>query len=268
MFQNNKNNKNNNNRSSIYNFKLKRPNNNNDNNRRNNAGGDSKTNDTNTVILQYIGSFLLLMVVIGAIYTSISYYYYYISSCYSKMEFIEYLKNNVVMDADLCDKMQKPSENILQELGLDKEEVYMVNNQIYTYDNAACKCASLNGRLATKAELTDAYNKGMTTCNYGWLDNNNAMFVVNKKAWNKMNNKERESCRAPGINGGHFPNSDLKFGVYCYGVKPPGQVVLPKSLQEEKVPYCEKKKTVDFIDETDNKDEIVSFNKQQWSTFD
>lgn len=265
MFQNNRKN---NNRSSIYDFKLKGPNN---NNNRNNAGGDTTGNNskTNMTILRYIGSLLLLMVVVGAIYTAISYYYYYTSSCYSKMEFMEYLKNNVVMDVDFCDKMQKPSESMLQELGLDKEEVYMINNQIYTYDNASCKCASLNGRLATKAELIDAYNKGMTTCNYGWLDNNNAMFVVNKKAWNKMNNKEREACRAPGINGGHFPNSDLKFGVYCYGVKPPGEVVLPKALQqEEKVPYCEKKKTVDFIDGTDNKDEVISFNKRQWSVFD
>ena len=41
---------------------------------------------------------------------------------------------------------------------LNEKEVFHISDQIYTYEEAKCKCASYNGRLATESEIVDAYN--------------------------------------------------------------------------------------------------------------
>ena len=48
-----------------------------------------------------------------------------------------------------------------------------------------------------------------------------------KMLYDKLQNgpkRLRNSCGSPGLNGGHFANPNLKFGVNCFGVKFPGKV--------------------------------------------
>jgi hypothetical protein len=128
--------------------------------------------------------------------------------------------------------------NLLSKLK-KKEEVYHLANQDYTYEQAKCKCESYGGKLATKSQLIDAYNKGANWCTYGWTDKQSAYYPVQQCDWDIINginerlpDKEKKYCGLPGINGGYFPNPILKFGVNCYGVKPEGELNKPKS------PYC------------------------------
>ena len=134
------------------------------------------------------------------------------------------------------------NNNIINEIENDIEkvfqhdEVFHIDNQDYTYDQAKCKCKAYGARLAKKDEVVEAYNKGANWCNYGWTEGQSAFYPVQKCYWDKMmeensrleDKSKMRFCGLPGVNGGYFDNSYLKFGVNCYGKKPEGKVVEPK----------------------------------------
>lgn len=77
-------------------------------------------------------------------------------------------------------------------------------------------------------------------------------------------------CGRPGINGGEF-NKNAKFGINCYGLKPPGYVKpvnIPKPpkpfppIPQPKVNVCANPQYQ--VSEQDN---ISAFNKQKWSSY-
>ena len=76
--------------------------------------------------------------------------------------------------------------------------------------------------MASYNEIEDAYNKGAEWCNYGWSDNQLALFPTQKKTYNTLQQiKGHENdCGRPGINGGYIANPHVKYGVNCYGHKP------------------------------------------------
>jgi hypothetical protein len=51
-----------------------------------------------------------------------------------------------------------------------------------------------------------------------------ALFPTQEASWNKLQKEidiqKRTKCGRPGVNGGYFDPA-TKFGVNCYGVKPP-----------------------------------------------
>ena len=61
--------------------------------------------------------------------------------------------------------------------------IIMVDGQNITpkIEEAKCKCASYNGRLATESEIVDAYNNGANWCTYGWTDGVKAFYPVQKE---------------------------------------------------------------------------------------
>jgi hypothetical protein len=77
--------------------------------------------------------------------------------------------------------------------------------------------------LATYDQIEDAYNNGAEWCNYGWSDGQMAFFPTQKDTWNKLQQTKnrKNDCGRPGVNGGYFANPLLRFGVNCYGKKPP-----------------------------------------------
>jgi len=145
----------------------------------------------------------------------------------------------------LVDRLREVDENevlLLKDpkINLDKKnEVFHIANQKYTYDQSRCKCAAYGAKLATKADLINAYNNGANWCTYGWTEDQSAFYPVQKCEWDKMmaenrrygpNQKNnRKYCGYPGLNGGYFANKDLRFGVNCYGIKPKNVMVRPKS---------------------------------------
>ena len=103
------------------------------------------------------------------------------------------------------------------------KEVFNVSNNLYTYDDAQAICKAYGARLANYEEIEEAYEAGAEWCNYGWSEGQMAYFPTQKKTWDSLQKDPatKHNCGRPGINGGFINNPYIKFGVNCYGVKPP-----------------------------------------------
>ena len=143
------------------------------------------------------------------------------------------------------------------------EEVFHISNQDYTYDQSKCKCKAYGARLATEAEIRQAYNNGADWCSYGWSQGQRAFFPTQQTSYQKLAKKHRFDCGRPGINGGFFSNPNLKFGVNCYGIKPAGKVVpLNKPNKNE---FCARRNNFQ-ADQVLETDEIAPFNEMTWNS--
>ena len=128
-----------------------------------------------------------------------------------------------------------------------------------------------NSELATYDQVESAYNNGAEWCNYGWSEGQMALFPIQKKTYDKLQKVEghEHDCGRPGINGGYFEDSNIKFGVNCYGVKPeinePSEKLMDNMTffpQSEK--DLEMKEKLDFL-KTKMDDLIISpFNVKKW----
>ena len=105
------------------------------------------------------------------------------------------------------------------------DQVFHISNQDYTYEDARCKCESYNAKLATYPQIVESYNKGADWCSYGWSEGQTAYYPTQKCNWKKKSKKEQEACGKPGINGGFFSDTKLRFGVNCFGKKPEGKII-------------------------------------------
>ena len=112
-----------------------------------------------------------------------------------------------------------------------KNEVYHVAGNNFTYSEAQAVCRAFGAKLATYEQIEQAYNDGADWINYGWSADQYAYFPLQKTTWQgiqdaiKANggqcpNQMLANVR-PGISGGYFANPNVRFGVNCYGVKPP-----------------------------------------------
>jgi hypothetical protein len=164
-----------------------------------------------------------------------------------------------------------PSEDVVPELKIEKE-VYNIPDNRYTYTDAKAICQAYGADLASYNQVEQAYNKGAEWCNYGWSDDQMALFPTQKKTWDRLQTIEghENDCGRPGINGGHISNPNVRFGVNCYGYKPfitpaeqnvmqntPIHPVSMKDIKlQEKVDYW-KKRIPEIL--------ISPFNKNSWS---
>lgn len=150
-------------------------------------------------------------------------------------------------------------------------EVFNVSNNKYNYTDAKAVCKAYKTRLATYTEVEDSYNAGGEWCNYGWSEDQMALFPTQTKTYNvlqKISGHEHD-CGRPGVNGGYINNSELKYGVNCYGIKP-DKTLLAEKLMENKELYPKSKqdieleKRVEFW-KTKLDDLLVSpFNHTKW----
>lgn len=103
-----------------------------------------------------------------------------------------------------------------------KKQVFNISNNIYSYKDAEAVCKALDSDLATYPQLVKAYRDGANWCNYGWTKGQLALYPTQKKEWLRLqdDDQDKDSCGKVGINGGYFENTDMLFGVNCYGVKP------------------------------------------------
>ena len=244
-----------------------------------NNGLKSVSNETQKIILS-IGKALLLVIILLIIVYLIYYTSkYYSIQCENKIPLYQYLTNfgnqsfcilnpnimNTVMDENEnnMNNHENDDNNQMNNIHSNKDEVFQISNQIYTYDEAKCKCESYGGKLASKAELTQAYNNGAHWCNYGWIEGNEAYYPVqqcelDRKAKNikdyndmlkkhyeepnkytlKMVNEARQKMyrensldfcgSSAGLNGGKFEDKNIRFGATCFGKKPKGMSVREK----------------------------------------
>jgi hypothetical protein len=253
---------------------------------------------------------VMILVVFFLIYMVYRTYQYQNAPCSNKIPLWMYL-TSTHRGMCLSDKSEKGTEmrkdkNILSLWDApSKDEVFFISNQTYNYDEAVCKCKGYGGRLATKAELTEAYNKGAHWCDYGWVQGRQAFYpvqsceiekkVANIKEYNRLLVKHYEDSKKypmsmvneardkmnregstefcgthAGLNGGVFDDPHVRFGVTCYGQKPKGTTAREKQAICKDSLYGkesddEKAKRLEKCKPNPDEDRIVGFNLDQWS---
>jgi len=152
------------------------------------------------------------------------------------------------------------------------EQVFNIPGNYYGYEDAKTLCSAYGSRLASYDEIESAYNKGGEWCNYGWSENQMALFPTQKSTFNNLQNIKghEHDCGRAGVNGGYMANPHLKFGVNCYGYKPK---INPEEEQMMQVntPYPQTEKDILMEKRVDywktKLDEILvsPFNYDTWS---
>lgn len=158
-----------------------------------------------------------------------------------------------------------------------QNEVFNVSNNLYTYEDAKAVCGAYGARLATYDEVEESYNKGGEWCNYGWSQDQMALFPTQKLTWYKLqrNPAHKNDCGRPGVNGGYMENPYIRFGVNCYGKKPEptekdklemaanNEVNVPKTPDEIELD----KKVAFWKENADKLLNLNSFNYNKWSEY-
>ena len=176
---------------------------------------------------------------------------------------------------DACDA--EPSSAGSGSGGSDKDEVFNISNNLYTYTDARAVCKAFNARLATYEDMENAYENGADWCNYGWSEDQMAYYPTQKCSWDKLQKdpKRKNNCGRPGINGGFMTNPFLRFGVNCYGKKPDPSVSdkarmdILKKVSTPGPTDAELNEAAKISFWQENKDKLLNvnaFNKKVWSS--
>ena len=161
-----------------------------------------------------------------------------------------------------------PSQN------MSGDQVFNIPGQYFGYEKAKNLCKAYGSRLATYSEIESAYENGAEWCNYGWSDDQMALYPTQENTYNQLQTiaGHEHDCGRPGINGGYMANQNLQFGVNCYGKKPnigPNE----QYLMENTPPYpitekdIKKEKEVDYLKSHLDELLVSPFNNTRWSRY-
>jgi hypothetical protein len=167
--------------------------------------------------------------------------------------------------------------NVTLSQPVQKEEVFNISNNLYTFDDAQSICSSYGAKLANYDQMEEAYRNGAEWCNYGWSAGQMAFFPTQKSTWKALQetDKNKNDCGRPGINGGYFANPNIRFGVNCFGKKPKpndDELARMKEINNRIYPKTSKDseldKKIQFWKENASKLLVLnSFNKNDWSEY-
>jgi hypothetical protein len=152
-------------------------------------------------------------------------------------------------------------------------EVFNVSQNTFEYYDAEPLCKALGAELATYEQVKDAWNKGADWCNYGWVKGQMAVYPTQESTYDKLQAgppQQRNACGTTGLNGGYFDNPEMKYGVNCYGKKPPQSAHDEKKLMEQgKTPSSPNELIVEakireYREEADSLF-VKPFNDSKWS---
>ena len=198
----------------------------------------------------------------------------------SSIGFIDTLKNifNVLPDFDFnfninnkVDDVEKSIKQLANKplFSKRKKEVFNIDSNDFTYDEAPLVCESVGSTLATYNQVLNAHKEGASWCNYGWSANQLALYPIQKDSWEKIQQGPlKNMCGKPGVNGGHFDNKNIKLGVNCYGYKKtpdPTKIIYQEETSNNKIDTIVDNK-IDTIINTKNI-EIRPFNTNKWSRY-
>jgi hypothetical protein len=152
-----------------------------------------------------------------------------------------------------------------------KKQVFNIPGNHYSYGDAKAICKSYGADLANYQQLEDAYEDGGEWCNYGWSQDQMALFPTQKNTYNTLQKVKghEHDCGRPGINGGYIANPEIKFGVNCYGIKPK-ITDEEEELMKKMKPYPETEedlefqRKVDFWKNKSNEILVSPFNYTNW----
>jgi hypothetical protein len=167
---------------------------------------------------------------------------------------------------------QTMAEKILPSGG--GNEVYNVAQNKFSYYDAEPLCKALGAELATYEQVKTAWERGADWCNYGWVKGQMAVYPTQKDTYEKLQagpEDQRMACGTTGINGGHFDNPDMLYGVNCYGKKPSQTAHDEEKLMDEgKIPKSPATLKVDqMVNEFKTQADslfVKPFNDNKWST--
>lgn len=216
--------------------------------------------------------FILSVVVITII---LGYYYYGINIGSSVNKNMDKTELDVVIKTNVPRDGSKPKHhskhNGQQTHHKGRKQVFHLSDNKYTYKDAKGVCAAYGGRLANWRDVDTAYKHGAEWCGYGWSEDQMALFPTQYKTWEKLQTIDghEHDCGRPGINGGYIANPRIKFGVNCYGHKPPIKMSHHKKIDVTEIspdPDIDDSlypgnKWADKLDEID----ISPFNRKRWS---
>jgi hypothetical protein len=118
------------------------------------------------------------------------------------------------------------------------DQVFNIPGNYYSYNDAKSLCNAYGSRLANYSEIENAYNNGAEWCNYGWSNDQMALFPTQAETYQNLQTipGHEHDCGRPGINGGYISNPNVRFGVNCYGKKPKMNEI-EQELMETSTPY-------------------------------
>lgn len=167
-------------------------------------------------------------------------------------------------------------EDHLHDIDNSEKEVFNIDNSTMTYNDAELICKAYDSELATYQQVVKAHEKGANWCNYGWSKGQMGLFPIQQEHYDELQNssdeKVRNSCGKPGVNGGKFANKNLKFGANCYGIKPKADPSKIKYIDEASLDNVKSVSNVVLLDKykkmiEDGTIEIRPFNDSKWSKY-
>jgi len=228
--------------------------------------GNEDSNSSN-IMVSIIVAILLILIIVNAF----QYFFSINITAYINDLFTPNAKIDIVVDQSTYQPQPQPTS--VQEIKF-KKQVFNIPGNYYSYDNAKAVCKAYDADLASYDQIEKAYNSGAEWCNYGWSDNQLALFPTQKKTYDRLQTipGHENDCGRTGINGGYIANPKIKFGVNCYGYKP--KITEEENdLMKTSTPYPKTEKDIAFqksVDFWKNKvDEILvsPFNYNSWSSF-
>lgn len=248
----------------IFSSSLSRGNNMDLGNANNSLLNSSSTSSTGSKVMMAIIIIVLVMLIIA---NALEYFFSINVKAYIEGIFTSTPKLDIVVD------QSKFNPSVVPQIKF-KKQVFNIPGNYYNYENAQALCKAYGSDLATYDQIEKAYNSGAEWCNYGWSQNQMALFPTQAKTYNTLQTipGHENDCGRTGINGGYMANKNIKFGVNCYGYKPK-ITSQEEELMKTASPYPETtqdkafQKRVDYW--TTKVDEILvsPFNYKTWGSF-
>ena len=68
-------------------------------------------------------------------------------------------------------------------LGKNNKEVFNIDQNVFTYDEAKVACKEFGAELATKAQVEEAQKQGANWCNAGWTQEQNGIISHTRRIY-------------------------------------------------------------------------------------
>jgi len=189
-----------------------------------NGNGNQDINIDNNSSGNFAGQNILAIIVIAIVIilllANILQYFFSINvTAYITDLFTNKPKIDIIVDET---ELEAPVQTTSVPEILIENQVFNIPGNYYNYENAKALCSAYGARLATYKEVEDTYNDGGEWCNYGWSDEQMALFPTQIDTYNNLQGIKghEHDCGRPGVNGGYIANPEVRFGVNCYGHKP------------------------------------------------
>jgi hypothetical protein len=228
-------------------------------------GKNQENSDSGSGSGQKIMTFIIIFVLIILIIVNALQYFFSINvTAYVSGLFTPQTQIDIVVDQSTYQPAPVPEIKF-------KKQVFNIPGNYYNYENAKALCSAYGAKLATYKQVEDSYKNGGEWCNYGWSDNQLALFPTQQKTYDHLQTIEghENDCGRPGVNGGFIANPDIRFGVNCYGNKPK-ITQSEEQLMNTTPPYPQTaediafQKRVDFWKNNVDKILVSPFNHNSW----